>query len=477
MKTPLELLLPYQRKWVEDASRFKLGIWSRQTGKDFSTAAEMVRDCLLHAKTTWLLAAPSERQSLESLEKCKEWSQAFALAIADVTTDREGAEGLLKATTITFGNGARIVAVPGKPETVRGYSANTTLTEAAFFDDIKKTWRAILPSITNKLRGGEKKVRMITTPNGQGDLVHKLFQDNFENPVAERKQRWSVHRVTIHDAVADGLDVDVEELREAMDDPEGFAVEFECEFLDLNNVLLPYDVIALGESAEATEQAPDGFWAPDAKTGPVVLGIDFGRTTDPTVCWADELVGDVAWTREVLVLRGMPSDKQEEILAPRIARAARVCFDYTGPGIGLGDYLVKKFGRWKPEEHEFGKIELCTFTAGFKREEYPKLRRAFEQPTRARIPISREIREDLHEMRAISRAGNFSYESPRTAAGHSDRCTAKMLANRARRTASGPFGFATVNARAALGGGEAAGEGALDRLARFARKLSGKGAV
>lgn len=473
MKSPLDILLPYQRRWVDDATRFKLGVMSRQVGKDFSTGAEMVRDCMQRAGVTWLLGAPSERQSLESLSKCKEWAEAFRLALDMEEVERSGPEALMKSTTIQFANKSRIIAVPGRPETVRGFSANITFTEAAFFDDIKATWRAVLPSITNPLRGGEKKVRLITTPNGQGDLIHQLFVNNYESPDPNRKQRWAVHRVTIHDAVADGLDVDVEELREAMDDPEGFAVEFECEFLDLNNVLLPYDVIALGESAEATEQAPDGFWAPDAKTGPVVLGIDFGRTTDPTVCWADELVGDVAWTREVLVLRGMPSDRQEEILAPRIARAARVCFDYTGPGIGLGDYLVKKFGRWKPEEHEFGKIELCTFTAAFKREEYPKLRRAFEQPTRARIPISREIREDLHEMRATSRAGNFSYESPRTAAGHSDRCTAKMLANRARRTASGPFAYTTVKA----GRSDDGGEGLLDRLARFARKLSGKGAV
>ena len=38
--TPLELLLPYQARWVAYESRFKAGIWSRQSGKDFSTAAE-----------------------------------------------------------------------------------------------------------------------------------------------------------------------------------------------------------------------------------------------------------------------------------------------------------------------------------------------------------------------------------------------------------------------------------------------------
>lgn len=77
--TPLELLLPYQAQWVADESRFKAGIWSRQSGKDFSTAAEAVRDAMVRAKTTWMIAAPSERQAMESLSKCKEWAEAFPL--------------------------------------------------------------------------------------------------------------------------------------------------------------------------------------------------------------------------------------------------------------------------------------------------------------------------------------------------------------------------------------------------------------
>ena len=41
-----------------------------------------------------------------------------------------------------------------------------------------------------------------------------------------------------------------------LDDIEGWAQEFECEFLDGSNVLLPYDVIALAESADASEFGP-----------------------------------------------------------------------------------------------------------------------------------------------------------------------------------------------------------------------------
>lgn len=423
---PRSLLLEYQFTSFHDRSRFKASLQSRQTGKDFVMQGEAVEDCHERPGTKWMFAAPSERQSVDSLDQGKIWAAAFDLAIADYTEQREGGPGtLLKSAEITFNNGSQMLAVPGKPDTVRGKSANIGLTEFDFFENPGATWRAILPSITNPLRGGEKKVRIVTTPNGKGGAMHKIWT---KEPSA--KMAWSKHLVTIYHAVLMGLPVDIEQLREAMDDPEGFAQECECEFLDSSNVLLPYDIIALAESADAHEFCDPFFF--NVNTGcPVVLGIDFGRTNDPTVCWTLERVGDVLWTREVLCERGISTPDQESMLEKRINRASRVCFDYTGPGIGLGDYLVKKHGEWKPEAHKFGKIELCTFTAGFKREIFPKLRRAFEAPVKIRVPISVAVREDLHAMKQIVRNGEYSYAAPRTAEGHSDRCTALALALRA----------------------------------------------
>jgi phage FluMu gp28-like protein len=453
--SPREILLAYQRRWVEDKSRFKLGLWSRQSGKDFSATEEVVNECYTTAKCPWLIAAPSERQSLETLAKVKEWTEAYRLAIADqvIIRESEHPQALLKSAEVIFSNGSRVIAVPGKPDTVRGFSANVLLTEAAFFENLKLTWRAILPSITNPLRGGVKKARIITTPNGKGDFIHRLFCDNYRGPGQEadtpldpaRLAQWAVHRVTLDDAIRQGLPVNAAELRAAMDDPESASQEFDLEFLDGSNVLLPYDIIALAESADAQEFCDPAFW--DVKGGnPVVLGIDFGRTNDPTVCYALERVGDVQITREVLAERGISTPDQETMLQKRIERAQRVCFDYTGPGIGLGDYLVRRFGEWNPEKQLFGKIELCTFTVGFKREIFPKLRRAFEAPTKVRVPISITCREDFHAMKQIVKNGEYTYAAPHTAEGHSDRCTALALALRAAGSASGPFAFQAVAA-------------------------------
>ena len=84
-ENPLHLLLPYQIDWAYDPSRWKFGLMARQVGKDHASAEEGIRDCLLFEadkkKTTWLIAAPSERQSLESLAKWKEWAAQYQLEV------------------------------------------------------------------------------------------------------------------------------------------------------------------------------------------------------------------------------------------------------------------------------------------------------------------------------------------------------------------------------------------------------------
>jgi phage FluMu gp28-like protein len=504
-------LLPYQRKWADDESRWKFGLMSRQVGKDFSAAFEGVRDILraehLGEKRDWLIAAPSERQSLESLQKWKDWTAAFKVSLEGYEEAREGAESLLKSATIRFPGGSRVIAVPGKPDTVRGYSANVVLTEFAFFEQPDATWRAILPSITNPLRGGLKKVRLITTPNGIGNKAHDIWVKNWKgegiiwnsgtqenerrgqnerdgqdetqrrgkrqdareligNSGTEEKQKdgrdgqgdkivaanakWSCHFVPITAAVEQGLPVNIEELREAIDDPDGWAQEFECQFLDTQAVLLPYELIATCESLEASAAPPPEFWQ-SRPAFPLVMGIDFGRHRDLSVAWTLGQLGDVQQTAEVLELERMSTPAQVELLRPRIRQAQRVCLDYTGAGVGLGDYLVKEFGEWNPAQHRAGKIELLTFTSGLKVELFSKLRMAFERRS-VRVPMSRVIREDLHSVnRVTSASGQVSYRAAHTPDGHADRCTALALAVRAGSQGGAPMAMERGPGRLGVG--------------------------
>jgi phage FluMu gp28-like protein len=408
-------LLPYQLDWVRDESRFKVGMWARQTGKDMAATAEAVADCVTRPATTWAIVAAGERQALESLRKARDWAETFKFAINEISETRADHGALLTSAEITWENKSRLIALPARSETVRGYSANLILTEFAFHDNPTEIWRALYPSISNSMRGGQKRIQVISTPNGPGDKFHELWT----------KTRFNRHVVDIYYAKSVGLDIDIDELRSNLNDPDGWAQEYECEFLDTGSVLLPYDLMTPCESVEATESRLDG------PTSTLICGIDFGRTHDRTVCWMLEKLGDVLWTREVLVLEKMNTPEQLEILRPRLLAAQRVCLDYTGSGVGLGDFLARDFGAYDPSQHRYGKVELCQFTQNLKLEIFSKLRIAFEQ-RKLRIPVNPTIREDLHNVRRIvSSNGNITYRATHNADGHSDRCTALALALRA----------------------------------------------
>ncbi|HEX7859044.1 MAG TPA: hypothetical protein VF773_01820, partial [Verrucomicrobiae bacterium] len=132
-------------------------------------------------------------------------------------------------------------------------------------------------------------------------------------------------------------------------------------------------------------------------------------------------------TREVLCLRNLSTPEQLELLRPRLNLCRRVSLDYTGPGIGLGDFLHREFGSHK--------VELCPFTSSFKAELFPRLAAAFESRALL-VPIARDIREDLHSIyRCTTNNGNILYRAHSTPDGHADRTTALALAVHAAQTA------------------------------------------
>jgi phage FluMu gp28-like protein len=211
-------------------------------------------------------------------------------------------------------------------------------------------------------------------------------------------------------------------------DPDAWAQEYDpLDFSDVSSTLLPYELIASCESDEATEQCD---WNGHRPPNPLFTGIDFGRKRDKTCAWTLEAIGDVLWSRDVLTLEKQPTDKQVEIMEPRLGVVRRSALDYTGPGIGMGDYLVRKHGEYNPTAHKYGRVELCTMTNTLLCEIMGKMKMAFEAK-KIRIPCSRRLRESLHSIRrVITPAGHVTYRAPHTEDGHADEAYALALAIR-----------------------------------------------
>ena len=425
-----EILMPYQLKWVEDSSRFKIGMWSRQTGKSFATACEAVVDCAAQPKGNsclWVVLSAGERQALEWMEKAKKWTEAVKATVDSYDEIRESANALLSRAEIRFGNGARIVAIPANPDTARGYSANLVLDEFAIHEKPFDIWAAIYPSITNPLNG-EKRLRIVSTPKGRGNKFADLWEHN---------ETYSKHKVTIEDAVRMGLPVDLAELRAGVDDPDIWAQEYMCEFIDNTSVLLPYEMIG---KCESNNIADDG-------QSPVYIGMDVGRSKDLSVIVTAVKLGDVLSVIDVTELKRMAFNDQLEVLLSKAGwefgarrplvnyanRVKRVCIDSTGIGAMLAEEAARLGG---------GKFDGVNFNVKTKGDMYGLMRRKFEERS-VRIPVSRDLREDLHAVqRVVSTGGNVTYSAPRNADGHSDRAAALALCILAANTTGTPAAWA-----------------------------------
>ncbi len=385
------ILLPYQRRWVNDRSAMKIWLAARQIGKSFAVAMEAVDEARAE-KCDNLILSSSERQSKEVMKKVSSHLRVLNVLSADsLDASRENRE------EVELLNGSRIISLPASPDTVRGFSGNVYLDEFAFHQDSREIWRAMYPTVT---RG--YKVRITSTPNGRLNMFYELYNAD---------ARFSRHRTNIHDAVADGLCVDIPLLRDGIGDPQSWAQEFECEFVDEATALITLDEIASCEGD--CGQLKD-------TTGELYLGVDIGRSHDLTVIWILERVGDVLWTRGVRELRNASFSSQRETLFSLIESPAvkRCCMDSTGIGAQLSEEARERFGT---------RVEPVQFTLQSKEDLAVTARRAFEDRT-VRIPQDATIRRDIHSVRRYTTsAGNARFDASRTTE-HADRFWALALA-------------------------------------------------
>lgn len=398
--TPFDLLLSYQRRWVRDDSRFKIGLWSRQVGKSYATAFESGTDCAMHPGAEWLIMSAGQRQADEWILKAAKIARAVALST--VGTELETRVSI-SASEIRFSNGSRILSVPANPDTARGYSASLVLDEFALHEKDREIWAAVFPTITNEL-SGQKKIRVVSTPKGRGNKFAELWE--------EGGAKWSRHKVTLDDAIAAGLRVDKAALREGVADEDIWRQEYFCEFLANDTTYFPLDLIRACERIPAPEAPPDA---------PRFLGVDIGRSHDLTAIAEAALVGGALRIVDLETLEHLPFSEQREIISARLRReAVRACaIDATGIGAQLAEELRGRFG---------SRVEPVQFTNATKNEIFQALHRVMEE-ARLEIPADRALREDIHAVhRKISTGGNIQFTAPRRPDGHSDRATALALA-------------------------------------------------
>jgi phage FluMu gp28-like protein len=434
------ILLPYQQRWVNDPSPLKIWLAARQIGKSFAIAMEAVTEAL-EKKCNNLILSSSERQSKEVMQKVYSFLRYFKVRTDEViAAERETRE------EVSLPNGSRIISLPSNPDTVRGFSGNVFLDEFAFHQDTREIWRAMYPTVT---RG--YKVRITSTPNGKQNMFYELWARPANGPEKETapeggacggRDGFSRHRTDIHDASSEGLAVDIQALKSGMNDPDAWAQEFECRFVDEATAYITYEMITACEAYGATKEWAQPAFSSQGDTeggrspsSELYLGVDIGRKRDLTVFWLLEKVGDLFWTRMVREMQRAPFREQRDFLyslldgsvfspggytrGTGVPLARRACIDSSGIGAQLAEEAGERFGP---------RVEAVAFTAAVKEDLAVTLRRRFEERA-VRVPPDREIREDIHSVRKLTTpAGNTRFDAERTGDSHADRFWALALA-------------------------------------------------
>jgi phage FluMu gp28-like protein len=189
-------LLPYQQRWVADESPIKVIEKSRRVGLSWSEACASVLEAAKQNGRSTIYCSYNFDMTENFIKDCAFWAKHFQLAASAIEEVmlNNGDDDIL-TYQIRFASGYTIKALSGKPNNIRGKQARVVIDEAAFCQDLPEL---IKSAIALLMWGGQ--IRILSTHNGETNAFNQLVQQ-----IEAKELDYSLHRVTLDDALADGL--------------------------------------------------------------------------------------------------------------------------------------------------------------------------------------------------------------------------------------------------------------------------------
>ncbi|UDM18432.1 hypothetical protein [Vogesella sp. XCS3] len=432
------VFLPYQQRWFEDEAQIMFAEKSRRTGLTWAEAGRNVvkaaRPRRRQGCNTFYVGSKKE-MALEYIAACALFAKAFnELAQADVyeqTFWDEGKQEEILTYMIRFPkSGFKIQALSSRPSNLRGLQGDVVIDEAAFHDSLEELLKAALA-----LTMWGNKVRLISTHNG----VENLFNQYIEDARAGRKD-YSIHRITLDDAIADGLYKRIcyvtgqtwtpegekkwrDDLYKNAPNTESAEEEYGCIPKHSGGAWLSRALVESRMSADTPvlrwacppgfELLPDHIRIADCRDwleehlAPLLAalptdaisfnGEDFGRTGDLTVhvplIQQQNLVRRVPF---ILELRNVPFRQQEQVcfyLLDRLPGFTGGAFDARGNGQFLAEYAMQRYGA--------SRIQQVMLTESWYREHMPPVKAALEDGTLDGLPKDADVLADLRAVQIV----------------------------------------------------------------------------
>ena len=451
-----DVLLPYQKKWLEDTAQVKVVEKSRRIGLTWAQALDDVLKAATSGREGMDVLYISFNQDMtrEYIDTCAEWARKLQIVTGKVNEDifRDGDEREIKAFRIDFASGHKILALSNRPSNLRGKQGRVIIDEAAFVEDLPELLKAALALL---MWGGQ--VIVISTHNGADNPFNELVQD-----VRAGRLPYSIHRITLNDALEGGLYRRICRVTKKDWAPEaeeawradliktygdGADEELFCVPRQSSGAYLTTTMIeaCMGEIPVLTWMPPaEDFvdwplpvaetytrgWIADRlepllaalpKDRAHFCGVDFGRSGDLSVFWPATEEKDLRLAPPfVLELRNCPHRTQQQILfavLDALPRFSGVSLDARGNGSALAESVRQQYG---PEL-----VREVMISESWYRETMPLLKAGIEDKTLI-IPKDSDILSDFRSLRVVKGVARVPEQRTRDKTGgrHGDSAVA-----------------------------------------------------
>lgn len=430
--------LPFQRRIIYDQARFLAVPKAVRTGITYSHSYKASKKRALRhpalPKITELFASKNLKTAGEYTRYHRMWAECWNQLLPGLIDLNSWTSEICRYP------GGDIHIMSSDPNAFRGMEGDVTLDEYAMHDQQDALFAAAQSRI-QWLKDGQ--VTLISSHSHPETTFNRLVQE------WQKKSDGlhSVHQVTVHDAVRDGLalkvwahrrnefkSVDelnkafVKQIRDTCLSPEDFAREYECRPAALSELIFPevYDSLAIEPVPDFLDHARSYSYG-EGRLCELFFGVDCGRAKDSTVAWViarypDPKVGYWIYrTVCVKVLERMNFPEQHRLLQPIIAHP-QISFGYIDQGAqgrALADSLYD----------EFGSMAQPLGMGQKNKGEMAELTRAYAQSERITLPANDpKTKQSVCGVRRVATpAGSLKYEGS-TSFDHCDRFWALALA-------------------------------------------------
>jgi hypothetical protein len=218
----------WQSDLLQSDARQVILLCSRQSGKSTITSILALHQAIYNPNSLILLLSPSLRQSQELFRKLQDFYNALESDYLPTATEES-------ALRMELSNGSRIIALPGKEATIRGFSGVSLL----IIDEASRVEDALYQSVRPMLAVSGGRIILLSTPFGKRGFFHSEWTDGIG---------WQRTKITAD--LCPRIDKEWLMRERQMIGDWWYLQEYFCEFVETSDSVFSYDDIQMAISSD-----------------------------------------------------------------------------------------------------------------------------------------------------------------------------------------------------------------------------------